>query len=110
MWLKLDPAPGWIPPLTHELRLAGERCARAEGAQPSADKVKEWCVHVAFQLIHGFSKAEPTGTAEKPFRVISTLVYEIVTGKPKSDLKRACDNRLGEIKKAQATFKVQFKG
>jgi hypothetical protein len=74
------------------LRIECEELVRSPGGfHPNKDVAKgnaAWC---ALQLMRDFSKNTPSGTAEGPFRAISSLIYEAMSGNREADLKRACD-------------------
>jgi hypothetical protein len=57
-----------------------------------ADPIREWCAREAFQLVYWCTGALPlNGTPRAPYRVVAGALYEIETGKPDHDLRRACD-------------------
>lgn len=74
-------------------------CEDAKENQPSDDQVRRWCAKVAFTLMVRFSDKPPTsGSANSPYRVITGLLYEIVTGEAGRDFKRACDDELKDMR------------
>jgi hypothetical protein len=60
------------------------------GSHPNVDHAKKRCAKSAHELMRWFSRQTPTGTAERPFRTITSLLYQAVSGK-RQDLKKACD-------------------
>jgi hypothetical protein len=107
--LKLDPTPGWQPPLLIELAKARAECDRADAAAPQTDKTKEWCARTAFRIINKFSEKGPTGTDEGPYRLIAMYLFEAVTKKAGHDLKRDCFDHLRMMREALAAVaKAQF--
>jgi hypothetical protein len=74
------------------LRIECEELVRSPGGfHPNKDIAKgnaAWC---ALQLMRDFSKSSPSGTAEGPFRAITSLIYQALSGNCEADLKRACD-------------------
>ena len=74
------------------LHIECEELVRSPGGfHPNKDIAKgnaAWC---ALQLMRDFSKNTPNGTAEAPFRAISSLIYQALSGNREADLKRACD-------------------
>jgi hypothetical protein len=70
-------------------------CVQAEVNQPGNDPVRIWCARIAFTLLNSFSNETPSsGSADSRYRVITSLLYEILTGEQGRDLKRACDEHL----------------
>jgi len=61
------------------------------GFHPNKDVAKRNAAWCALQLMRDFSKSTPNGTAEAPFRTISSLIYQALSGNREADLKRACD-------------------
>jgi hypothetical protein len=85
-------------PLAAELARLRKVCARAInpgfGLHPNYDHAKGLCPWFGRGLMLELSNAKITGTKDAPFRVISSLLYEAVSGEPNADLKRACDEVL----------------
>jgi hypothetical protein len=74
------------------LRIECEELVRNPGGfDPNKDVAKGNAAWGALQLMRDFSKRSPSGTAERPFRTISSLIYEAMSGNREADLKRACD-------------------
>jgi hypothetical protein len=69
-------------------------CAQRFGYPPNYDDEKEACAVFAFCMLYELSARKITGTENAPFRTITGLLYEVVTGKENMDLKRACDQVL----------------
>ena len=65
-----------------------------DSSGPEQDRLNDHAAKLARNLMKVFTSQSITGTAEGPYRVIAGLVYEAFTGKPKVDLKRACDRAL----------------
>jgi len=61
------------------------------GAHPNHDHAKHSAAWFALDIIRHLSQREATGTEDGPFRTISSLLYEAVSGQEGADLKRACD-------------------
>ena len=55
-------------------------------------------VTFARNLMLAFSRRRVTGTAEGVYRVIATLLFEVLTGEGDVDLKRACDRVLRDVR------------
>jgi hypothetical protein len=92
MQLRLEPEKG---ALLRGLRAVQEICEMADQNQPSTDPILLWCASVAFTLLFQFSDKMPTsGSALSPYRVVVSLLYEVLTGKPNHDLRRACGEYL----------------
>jgi hypothetical protein len=81
-----------------ELKRLQDVCTRAIkrgiGHHPNYDHAKHLSARLAYALISKASKAKATGTQDGPFRTISALLYEDVSGHRDTDLKRACDDLL----------------
>jgi hypothetical protein len=107
--LKLEPIPGYVPPLTAALDAALDECAAAVASKASHEnEVMKWCALEAWRLIVTFSDRRPSsGSATSPLRVIASLVYEAVTGIRDKDLRRTCDvvhqERLHLLRKKKST-------
>ena len=85
------------------LREVRELCHAAETNQPSADPVRIWCASIAYSLMHSFSEEAPTsGSLRSPYRLITALLYEVLTGEAGRDLKRACDEYLRGLRALQS--------
>lgn len=70
-------------------------CEQADMNQPRDDQVKIWCAKIGFTLMVRFSDGIPTsGSASSPYRIVTGLLYEVLTGEGGRDLKRACDDEL----------------
>jgi hypothetical protein len=111
LWLKLDPVPAsWRHPIFAELDSIKEQCSRAEAAQTRENNIHDWCARFGYRIVLKFSKDEPTGTDEGPYRKVTMYLYEAVTGEPDRDLRRACFDHLKQFRRAIETFKsrVQF--
>jgi hypothetical protein len=61
------------------------------GHHPNYEVAKHLSAVFARGLIQALSKNEVASSPDAPFREISKLLYEAVTGKRVKDLKRACD-------------------
>jgi hypothetical protein len=81
--------------LLASLEAVRHQCLEAEKNQPSGDQVLLWCASTAFSLVLQFSDKMPTsGSARSPYRVVASLLYEVVTGEHGHDLRRACNAHL----------------
>jgi hypothetical protein len=70
-------------------------CEEGELNQPPTDQTKIWCARIAFSLMHQFSDEKVTsGSPDSTYRVLTGLLYEVLTGEAERDLKRACDDHL----------------
>jgi hypothetical protein len=80
-----------------QLRLSWMQLPEGEGGRrgPEQDRKQDYCAVLARNLMKQFSTLSITGTAEGPYRVTASLVYEALTGEAGKDLKRACDRALG---------------
>jgi hypothetical protein len=85
-------------PFFAELKRLRQVCAQAIdpgfGLHPNYDHAKSLCAWFAHALMSQLSNAKITGTKDAPFRAISGLLYEAVSGAPDADLKRACSEVL----------------
>jgi len=80
------------------MRSLGESFTRnPPGSHSNFDHSKERCAKSAHELMRWFSQQTPTGTAERPFRTITSLLYQAVSGK-RQDLKKACDEVVAKKK------------
>lgn len=68
------------------------------GYHPNFNYQKNDCAWWAYELLSGLSKRIVSGTQEGPFQVITSLLYEAISGEKDSDIKRACDSVLRETK------------
>ena len=84
------------------LKEVRELCQAGSDNQPSADQVRIWCARIAYILMYRFSEEDPSsGSPLSSYRIIATLLYEILTGERDRDLKRACDDHLRGMKAAK---------
>jgi hypothetical protein len=85
-----DPLDLWVDELRWR-RIRCEQLARDPGGHhPNFDPTKRDCAQRAFELMREFSEQEPASTIESPFRTITSLLYQAISGK-RQDLKKACD-------------------
>jgi hypothetical protein len=99
MQLRLEPEKD---ALLRGLRAVQEICEQADQNQPGADQVLIWCASIAFTLLFRFSDKMPTsGSAQSPYRVVASLLYEVLTGEHGHDLRRACDKHLKAMRSAR---------
>jgi hypothetical protein len=99
--LSLDAAVADAPVarLLSALNEVRELCQAGDDNQPSTDQVRTWCARIAYTLMHRYSDERPTsGSPRSTYRVIASLLYEILTGERERDLKRACDDHLRGIR------------
>jgi hypothetical protein len=89
-----------------ELQRLRSVCAQALnpgfGDHPNYDLQKHYCARSAHDLMQAMSDKKITGTEDNAFRVITSLLYEAVSGQQGADLKRACDSRLRKIRGSQS--------
>lgn len=69
------------------------------GNHPNFDPAKYICPFFAYGLMEALSDRAITGTKDDAFRVITSLLYEAISGQQGADLKRACDSCLSEIRR-----------
>lgn len=85
--------------LVDQLNVIRRVCEEAEktgiGRHWRTDPLKDWCAREAYGLMQVCSDGKIVGTVDAPYRTISELLYEAISGE-KSDLKRACDAVLRE--------------
>jgi hypothetical protein len=78
-----------------------EVCARAVdpglASHPNYEHAKHLCAWHALGLMRELSDRKITGAKDSAFRVITSLLYEGVSGQPDADLKRACDSVLSNL-------------
>ncbi len=74
-----------------ELKRLRDICARDVGIHPNYDVAKHRSADFAHGLMGALSDQKISGTENKGFRVITTLLYEAISGEKNADLKRACD-------------------
>jgi hypothetical protein len=77
-----------------ELRRLRKVCAQDYGLHPNFDHAKHASAQIACGLMQDFSDAKISGTQDQAFRIITSLLYEAVSGQQGADLKRACDTVL----------------
>jgi hypothetical protein len=77
-----------------ELKRLREVCAPDIGHHPNYDLAKHLSAEFAHGLMKILSDGKITGTEDKAFRAITTLLYEAVSGERDADLKRACDAKI----------------
>jgi len=102
--LKIDFSTKDVHPDSHpgrlfaELANVRERCEAIEAETLAAgrkDQVKQSCAETALFMIKVFSTEEPSSNSAKtPFREITGLIFEALTGEPARDLERACDEAI----------------
>jgi hypothetical protein len=84
-----------------ELKRLREVCAHAAdpgfASHPNYDHAKHLCAWLALGLMRELSDGKITGTKDSAFRVVTGLLYEVVSGLPDADLKRACDSVLQNV-------------
>jgi hypothetical protein len=66
------------------------------------DLFKDLCASVAYEIFIENSTKVPTGTVDGPYRTVTCLLYELVTGRRNKDLKKACDRQLAAARPAEA--------
>lgn len=72
------------------------QCDACLGKLPRSDRVKLDCARSAYHLLSVYTKHAPTSSVGSPFRMITGLLFEAVTGSPDRDLKWTCENVLKE--------------
>jgi hypothetical protein len=68
---------------------------------PRFHATKWWCAKEAFDLVRLWTNKAPTGYEAGPFRRISVLIHEAMTGEVEADLKRQCDAVLKKQKELE---------
>lgn len=95
-----------------ELKQMRRECARvcdsAFTRHPNFDDTKHACAWGAYGLMAGLSRKKISGTQDGAYRAITSLLYEAISGQQGSDLKRACDDVLRDIR-GEKTRQVQEK-
>jgi hypothetical protein len=61
------------------------------GNHPNFDVAKHQSARSAYDVMEKCSDRKITGTENQAFRIITALLYEVVSGQQDADLKRACD-------------------
>jgi hypothetical protein len=61
------------------------------GYHKNFDVAKHESARTAYRLLLWLSDGKRTGTKDQPFRIITSLLYETISGQRDADLKRACD-------------------
>jgi hypothetical protein len=89
-----EPSPTRLSELTRLRQVCARAINPGFGLHPNHDHAKGLCPWFARGLMLELSNAKITGTKDASFRVISSLLYEAVSGVPGADLKRACDEVL----------------
>jgi hypothetical protein len=91
-----------VPRLLDALQEVRDVCQAADENQPQADQVKHWCARIALRLMLRFSEDDPTaGSARSPYCMISSVLYQVVTGKEGLELRRICQDVLKPYHDAQ---------
>jgi hypothetical protein len=67
------------------------------------DALKYRCAAEAYYLMDLFSSKPPTGTAEGPFQIITGVLYNAVTSREPTDMKRSCDRVLEHRRRYAST-------
>jgi hypothetical protein len=92
-----------------ELKRLRQVCARGAGSgfgyHPNYDATKHLCAVFAYSLMERCSDRPITGTKDAGFRTITSLAYEVVSGQPDVDLKRACDSCLAKFESPRARYR-----
>jgi hypothetical protein len=95
--LRLRLAPE-IGHLSDTLQAVKEICQQAEN-QPRDDQIKMWCAKIAFSLMIRFSDKPPTSSSPRsPYRLIASLLYEVLSSESGHDLRRACGDELDRMR------------
>jgi hypothetical protein len=66
------------------------------GRHPNFDPAKDESARSAYRLMRSLSREKITGTRDRAFRIITSLLYEVLSGEQDADLKRACDAVLAD--------------
>lgn len=74
---------------------------------PEPDRAQRFCAELAYRLVKTFSERQVTGSAEGPYHRVASLLFELLTGRPEVDLKRACDSvRSEKLRQVQVTART----
>jgi hypothetical protein len=65
-----------------------------KGPDPRSNPTQWLCADVADALIHELSTRRATGTADTALPAIASLLFEVVTGQPGQNMKRAVDSMI----------------
>jgi hypothetical protein len=78
---------------------------------PEIDRAKQHCATLAINLMKAFSTKPPVTTPESTFPVVTSLLFEALTGEPDVPIKTACRRALvaerGRIRAQTAKKKAQ---
>jgi hypothetical protein len=83
--------------------ICGQAVGKKWGTHPKYDHAKALSARSAYNLMKSCSEAKITGTEDGPFRTVTSLFYEAISGRPDVDLKRACDDVIRANKRSQPT-------
>jgi hypothetical protein len=76
----------------HRLHMVcGHFMGKLIGTHGNSDPAKSLSARSAYGLMQSHSVAKITGTQDGPFRTVTSLLYEALSGYGDVDLKRACD-------------------
>jgi hypothetical protein len=78
-------------PLFAELKRLRKVCSRKYGLDPNHDHAKNLSAQFSHGLMQERSDKKISSTEDQAFRIITSLLYEAVSGQRGADLKRACD-------------------
>lgn len=97
-------------PFFDDLNRLRKGCAQAIkkgwGTHPNYDHAKSLSAQSAYDLMKAHSAAKITGTEDGPFRTVTSLIYEAISGRGGVDLKRACQavsDRMGVMNRRART-------
>jgi hypothetical protein len=92
----LDPTKDRKREIDNFLNTLRRQCEARLSNLPRSDRVKLECARAGYYLISVYTKAKPTSSEDSPFREITGLLYERITGSKDRDLKLACEKLLRE--------------
>jgi hypothetical protein len=73
------------------------------GIHPNFDVAKDQSARWAYDVMETCSDRKITGTENQAFRIIASLLHEVVSGQQDADLKRACDAILRRRRRRRRT-------
>jgi hypothetical protein len=92
----LDPTKKRKREIDNFLNTLRHQCGARLSNLPRSDRVKLECARAGYYLISAYTKGKPTSSEDSPFREITGLLYERITGTKDRDLKVACEKLLRE--------------
>jgi hypothetical protein len=88
----------FVGELTRLRKVCADAIHPGFGFHPNYDHLKYHCACSAYGLMRDLSDKKIAGTKDGAFWTITSLLYEVVSGKKNVALKRACDSALRDIR------------